>query len=160
MKHRSKQSNNGNPIAGFPVSTFFLTRSILRAGLLGGLAFAGAPLLAQNTTADVVGTATDSSGAVIPNAKVELVNTDTNESRIVTSGAGGEYTFTLLKPSHYSLSVTAPGFKAFKIGSFTLSAGDRAREDSHLTVGGAGETDGLCRADYHSDRKGYPGTAP
>ncbi|MDE1175822.1 MAG: TonB-dependent receptor [Edaphobacter sp.] len=97
------------------------------------------PSFAQNTTADVVGTVTDSSGAVVPGATIELTNTDTQEKRVVTSGAGGEYTFTLLKPSRYSLSVTAAGFKVFVINSFALAAGDRAREDSHLEIGGTGE---------------------
>jgi hypothetical protein len=110
--------------------------------LIGGIAiaFAGAPMLAQSTTADVVGTVTDTTGAVVPNAKIELINTETHETRTITAGPTGEYTFTLLKPSRYSLTVTAQGFKAFKIDSFALSAGDRAREDSHLTVGSEGET--------------------
>jgi hypothetical protein len=97
------------------------------------------PVFAQNTTADVVGTVTDSTGAVIPGASVELTNTETQEKRIVTSSPGGEYTFTLLKPSRYSLKVSAPGFKAFQISSFSIAAGDRAREDARLEIGGTGE---------------------
>ena len=101
---------------------------------------ASSPMLAQNTTADVVGTVTDQSGAVIPNATVQLVDVNTHETRTAQSGSAGEYTFTLLKPSTYSLAASAPGFKTFKIASFNLAAGDRAREDSHMDVGGAGES--------------------
>jgi hypothetical protein len=97
------------------------------------------PLLSQNTTADVVGAVTDSTGAVIPGASVELVNMETQEKRIVTSGPGGEYAFTLLKPSRYSLKVSAPGFKTFQINSYSIAAGDRAREDARLEIGGTGE---------------------
>lgn len=97
------------------------------------------PMFAQNTTADVIGTVTDSTGAVVPGATVELTNMETQEKRVITSGGSGEYTFTLLKPSRYSLTVTAPGFKVFKISSFSLAAGDRPREDSHLDIGGTGE---------------------
>src|SRR4051794_37215003 len=75
------------------------------------------PTLAQNTTADIVGTVTDSSGAVISGATVELTNVETQEKRTIISGESGEYTFTLLKPSRYSLTVTASGFKVFKISS-------------------------------------------
>ncbi len=107
--------------------------------LLLALIPATKPAHAQNTTADVVGTVTDSTGAVVPGATVELTNMDTQEKRVVTSSGSGDYTFTLLKPSHYSLTVTAHGFKLFKINSFTLAAGDRAREDSHLDIGGADE---------------------
>lgn len=97
------------------------------------------PLLAQNTTADVIGTVTDSTGAVIPGAKVELTNVETQEKRVVSTSGGGEYTFTLLKPSRYSLTVTAAGFKIFKINAFALAAGDRSRQDARLDIGGTGE---------------------
>ncbi len=103
-------------------------------------AAAASPVLAQNTTADVTGTITDASGAVVPNASIVLTDVATHEQRTATSGSGGEYTFTLLKPSTYSLSVTASGFKTFQIQAFNLSAGDRAREDSHLQIGTSGET--------------------
>lgn len=115
-------------------------RCLRATTLLLAIAVAASPAFAQNTTADVVGTATDSTGAVVPGATVELSNVDTQEKRVVTSGGGGEYTFTLLKPSRYSLTVTAAGFKVFKINLFALAAGDRAREDAHLEIGGTGET--------------------
>lgn len=104
------------------------------------VAMTSVPMWAQNTTADVVGTATDVSGAAVPNATVVLTDVSTQEKRTATAGSGGEYTFTLLKPGTYSLSVTASGFKSFQISTFNLSAGDRAREDAHLAVGSAGET--------------------
>ena len=122
-------------------------RSPVMKSSLRNLAFAGAftavastSLLAQSTTADVIGTVTDPTGAVIPNATVVLTDVNTQEQRTLKSGSGGEFTFTLLKPSTYSLSATAPGFKGYQISSFNLSAGDRAREDAHLAAGSAGET--------------------
>ncbi|MBS1798956.1 MAG: TonB-dependent receptor [Acidobacteria bacterium] len=109
-------------------------------GLIFSIAVIGGnSALAQNTTADVVGTVTDSTGAVIPGATVELTNVNTQEKRVITSGASGEYVFTLLKPSPYSLTVTAPGFKVFKISSFALAAGDRSRQDARMDIGGTGE---------------------
>ena len=95
-----------------------ILKHALRAGMLA--AAVGSPLFAQNTTADVVGTATDATGAVIPNATVELTDVNTHDKRTVQTGSGGEYTFTLLKPSTYSLSVTAPGFKSFQISAFNM----------------------------------------
>ncbi len=112
----------------------------LAANAVLALSMAAAPLLAQNTTADVTGVVTDASGAIVPNATIVLTDVNTHEQRTITSGSGGEFTFTLLKPSTYSLSATATGFKTFQIASFNLSAGDRAREDAHLEVGAAGET--------------------
>lgn len=120
---------------------FAVTKGALRAMTIAGMfAAAVSPAFAQSTTADVVGTATDVSGAVVPNATVTLTDVNTHTTRTVKAGSGGEYTFTLLNPGTYSLSVTAQGFKAFQINSFNLSAGDRAREDAHLAVGSEGET--------------------
>lgn len=107
--------------------------------LMLGAAIARTPVQAQSTTADVVGTVMDSSGAVIPGATAELTNVDTGEKHAITSSGSGEYTFTLLKPGRYSLTVTAPGFKVFKVNSFALAVGDRSRQDSRLDVGGTGE---------------------
>jgi outer membrane receptor protein involved in Fe transport len=103
--------------------------------LLCLLALAPSTLRAQSTTADVIGTATDASGAVIPGATVVLTNVDTGEKFTATSNSAGEFTFTLLKPNRYSLTITSQGFKTATIAPFALAAGDRAREDAHLTIG-------------------------
>jgi hypothetical protein len=95
--------------------------------------------IAQVTTADVVGTVTDSSGALVPNTKVVITNTGTNDSRTGQTNSQGEYVFTLLKPGRYSVRVEATGFKAY-VGTVTVSAGDRARVDAQMQVGGSGET--------------------
>jgi hypothetical protein len=100
---------------------------------------ASVSVLAQVTTADVLGTVTDSSGAVVPGSKVTITNTATNDSRSGRTNATGEYVFTLLLPGRYSVRVEVAGFKAF-VGSVTVSAGDRARVDAQLQVGNTGET--------------------
>ena len=141
MKHAGSGKHEASAfetnLSGQPATHRRLLRYAIHAGLFA--AAISVPALAQNTTADVVGTVTDVSGAVVPNATVELVDVNTHDKRIAHSGSGGEYTFTLLKPSTYMLTVTASGFKTSQITSFNLAAGDRAREDSHLDVGGAGE---------------------
>jgi type 1 fimbria pilin len=59
-----------------------------------------APLaIAQSTTADITGTVTDNSGAILPNAKVTLTNLGTGEVRTGNTTAAGDYTFTLLSPA-------------------------------------------------------------
>ena len=128
VKNQLRKVTFTKRLVGFAICTLALT-----------IADINTPLFAQSTTADVIGTVTDSSGAVIPGAKVELTNVDTHETRVATTGAAGEYTFTLLKPSRYSLSVTATGFKSFQISSFAIAAGDRAREDAHMDIGATGE---------------------
>ena len=97
-------------------------------------------LVAQQTTADVVGTVTDNTGAVIPGASVSLTNLNTGETQTTLTTQSGDYVFTLLKPSEYSITIASKGFKTLKIPSFSLSTGDRAREDGHMEIGTAAQT--------------------
>src|ERR1700728_4583870 len=94
----------------------------------------------QLTTADILGTVTDASGAVIPNATVTLTNLGTNETRVAQTGSSGDYTFTLLPVGHYSVSVKATGFEASINKDLSVEAGDRARNDVHLVTGSAATT--------------------
>src|SRR5271163_5234671 len=68
---------------------------------------------AQLTTADILGTITDATGAVVPNASVTLTNLGTNEKRTAQSNGSGDYTFSLLPVGHYSVAVKAKGFEAW-----------------------------------------------
>jgi hypothetical protein len=91
--------------------------------------------LAQLTTADILGTVTDQTGASVPNASVTLTNLGTNDQRTVQSNGSGDYTFTLLPIGHYSISVKAGGFQESITKDLGVEAGDRARADVHLQVG-------------------------
>jgi outer membrane receptor protein involved in Fe transport len=95
---------------------------------------------AQQTTADVLGTVTDASGAALANAKITVHNLNTNDSRTATTNDRGDYTFSLLPNGHYSLKVEAPGFKVYQVRDFSLSVGDRARLNAKLEVGAVSET--------------------
>ena len=116
-----------------------MVRVLIIAGILI-LSAAVTPLRAQVSTADVLGTVTDSSGAVIVGAKVDILNVNTGITRSSTTGTKGEYLFTLLQVGTYQVSVQAPAFEKFVTGSINLSAGDRARVDARMKVGAASET--------------------
>ena len=94
----------------------------------------------QLTTADILGTATDASGAVIPNASVTLTNLDTHEQRNATTNGSGDFTFTLLPTGHYSVMVKASGFKVATTANLAVEAGDRARADAHMELGSEAQT--------------------
>jgi hypothetical protein len=110
---------------------------VVLAGLMLAAPFSGR---AQSTTADITGTVTDSTGAILPNATVTLTNLGTKETRTAVSTDAGDYTFTLLNPGSYSLTVTEQGFKTLTIPQVTLAASDRAREDAKLEIGSADQT--------------------
>ncbi len=94
----------------------------------------------QLTTADILGTATDASGAVIPNAAVTLTNLDTQQQRTDTTNASGDFSFTLLPTGHYSVTVKAAGFKISTTENLAGEAGDRARADAHMEAGSEAQT--------------------
>jgi hypothetical protein len=94
----------------------------------------------QVTSADILGTVTDSSGAVVPNATVVLTNLGTNEKRTGTTNGAGDYTFSLLPVGHYSISVKAGGFQSSITKDLAVEAGDRARNDVRLTLGSEAQT--------------------
>ncbi len=98
-----------------------------------------AAVRAQVGSADVLGTVTDSTGAVVSAAKVTIRNLGTAAERTTTTNAKGEYIFTTLPNSTYTLTVEAPGFKAYSVVGFPLSTGARARYDASLQTGAVTE---------------------
>jgi hypothetical protein len=97
-------------------------------------------IYAQLSTADIVGTVTDSLGAVVPRANITLINLDTHDQRVAFSNESGDFQFTLLPVGHYSVTVKAKGFKTSTTTNLAVEAGDRARADAHLEPGGTTET--------------------
>ncbi len=120
-------------------STGFRQCLLTPAAILCVCLLASVSITAQVTTADVLGTVTDNSGAVVPNAKVTITNTATNEPRSGQTGSSGDYVFTFLNPGRYTVRVEASGFKS-SVSPVTISAGDRARVDAQLQVGATNET--------------------
>ena len=95
---------------------------------------------AQVTTADLVGTAKDNSGAVVPGVKVTLTNDATSVSRTVITDDDGNYSFTSLQPGRYSLAAEAAGFRRVERTGVELQVNQRAQIDFDLQVGQVGET--------------------
>ncbi|MFN7623213.1 MAG: carboxypeptidase regulatory-like domain-containing protein [Acidobacteriota bacterium] len=93
----------------------------------------------QVTTADVVGSVTDNTGAVLPNARVTITNLGTNTTRVGETNAGGEYVFNLLPIGQYSIRIETSGFKVFTATNLTLVAGDRTRVDAKMEIGATTE---------------------
>jgi hypothetical protein len=104
------------------------------------LILVGLPAFAQLSTADIVGTVRDSSGAVVINANVTLLRLETHQSTKVSTDSLGSFAFTSLVPGHYSVRVQAAGFKIVTIPDLAVEAGDRARADATLPVGESSQT--------------------
>lgn len=94
---------------------------------------------AQVTTADIVGTVTDPSGAAIVTGNATAANIATGLTQKVALTSTGAFTFTLLQVGSYKVTVQAPGFKSY-VTQVTLAAGDRARINAQLSLGQAEQT--------------------
>lgn len=70
-----------------------------------------APLAAQTFTGTVAGTVKDTTGAIIPGAKLSLININTNEQRSQESKDDGGFVFVLVPPGQYRLEASHAGFK-------------------------------------------------
>src|SRR5215510_4099554 len=64
----------------------------------------------QITTGTIQGTVTDSNGAVVPGANVEIKNLDTNFSKTLTTDEEGRFVALALPPGSYSVTVSKQGF--------------------------------------------------
>src|ERR1044071_2905973 len=80
---------------------------------------------AQGLTGQISGTLNDSNGSVVPNAKVDVVNQKTAQTRTVNSDSEGNFVITQLLPGTYTLVVSASGFKKFEQQGIVLTANER-----------------------------------
>src|SRR5882672_9876591 len=108
--------------------------ALLMAILLVPCAFA------QETTAGVIGTVKDPSGAVVGNATVEVTGAALLGSKKVTTDSSGTYRFAALPAGTYTMSITAPGFRSYKQSGIELTAGRLPSIDVTLAVGAVAET--------------------
>src|SRR5579884_2228154 len=91
----------------------------LYAGLLSETAWCQA-----TNSADVTGSVTDPSGAVIPDVQVTVKDLDKNTERVVVTNASGLYDTGPLVPSdRYTFTFKKDGFSTLQRGPMTLSAG-------------------------------------
>ena len=105
----------------------FLT--MLAVVVLAGLAFG------QLESGSISGTVRDSSGAVIPSAKLTITSAATSAVRTANSDNSGVYTITGLEPGLYEMKVSQNGFGDFK-QKFSISPGVRSSLDPTLAAAG------------------------
>ena len=93
----------------------------------------------QASSASFSGTIADQAGARIPNAKVALSSPEKGISRAYTTDASGNFSFRLVPPGNYDLTVEAGGFKTYHQQGFALEVGQDAAQNIVLEVGSAQE---------------------
>jgi Carboxypeptidase regulatory-like domain/TonB dependent receptor-like, beta-barrel len=111
--------------------TFSTLFSLVLLSLLTVAAFAQG-----SYTAQIRGVITDSSGAVIPNATVTIVNDGTGITTTAHTNGEGLYILTGLRPSTYTLRAEAAGFQAVERKGIVLQVDQQTSMD--LRLGAAG----------------------
>ena len=109
-----------------------------RIGLLLACACLPSLLRAQGeTTAAIVGTVLDPTGAAIPGATVQATNEETGAKRIASTNRAGQFNFSQLKPGPYTVKAEASGFQARSHASVSTGLGQTQTVDFVLDVGAA-----------------------
>ena len=90
---------------------------------------------AQQTTATLLGTVVDPSGAAVGGVAVRAINLATNIAREATTDQAGNYSIPFLTAGKYRLTAALEGFQAQKVESVEVQVGQSARADFTLKVG-------------------------
>jgi hypothetical protein len=92
------------------------------------------------TSGEITGLVTDSSGAAVVGANVTVTNKATGAMRKITTNGEGLYTFPSLLPGIYELKIEQSGFKTAQLDNIKLEVQQTARLDVAMEVGQVSET--------------------
>lgn len=92
-------------------------------------------LIAQESRGTLQGRVTDSSGAAVPGATVEVLNLATGVVTTSTTNEQGSYRAPLLNPGNYRVTVSLSGFSKFVSDQIELHVADVLTVDATLKVG-------------------------
>jgi hypothetical protein len=94
----------------------------------------------QGGQGSLIGTVTDTNGAVVPNATIEATNLANGEKRTATSNSDGAYTLTTMNVGLYNVTATGAGFAPTTIKDLKISVAFTTTQDIVLKPQGASET--------------------
>lgn len=106
------------------------------------LALSARRLPAQSLFAELTGIVSDPSGAVVPGAKVRLINEQTSSARDTVTDAQGYYSFASVSVGNftYKLTVEAQGFSSYDATGLQILGGEKRNVNVELKVGSATST--------------------
>jgi hypothetical protein len=109
---------------------------LLGSGLLCLLLFSGAHAQGVGSSGDIKGTVTDPNGAILPNAAIAVVGTETGLRRTAVTDDAGQYRVTNLPPATYDVSVELHNFDTEVRKGVTVTIGQTVLADFQLKVSG------------------------
>src|SRR5947209_5511127 len=118
----------------------WLRSALVRAAVLFTLCLPGLLRAQVSTTGKITGMVSDSSGAVVPNAAVEVTSPAMMAARSARTHSDGSYLFDLLPPGTYQVKVTATGFNTLERTNIGITAGFTATVNCKLQLGEVKQT--------------------
>jgi hypothetical protein len=116
-------------------------RHLLLRLILLTLALTTPALLRAQSVATITGTVTDTTGAVVPDANIELINAATSTSYKGTTNSAGSYTITNVKPGPgYKVTFSRAGFESVVISGLYLNVDATRTQNASLPVGTTSST--------------------
>ncbi len=115
-----------------------VTLSLLLLVLFSG--YASRSLHAQAVSGTILGTVTDPTGAIVPNAQVTIVLTGQSTVHTSVTNESGNFTEPDLPPGSYTVSIAAPGFKKETRENISVVTNTTTRVDVGLVTGDTSES--------------------
>ena len=104
------------------------------------LALLPRPGVAQvRTTGQIIGTVRDATGAVVPNAEIQIRDLGTGITADARSARDGAFVFPAVQPGRYLLTALATGFQAVVLESVIVETGRAANVEIRFEVAGVKE---------------------
>src|SRR5216683_5106892 len=116
---------------------YFVLLVVLGIFLVG---LASQRAIAQTEKASVSGRVTDQSNAAVPDAEVQIKNTDTGVATIVKTNGEGLYALPSLNPGNYLMTVNKMGFRTVSVTGMTLNVQENLSRNFTLQVGSTAES--------------------
>src|SRR5947208_11414411 len=111
-------------------------------------------LSAQGNFGRILGSVKDPTGAVLPGATVNIIDTQRGLTRTVTSDEAGLYNAPTLIPGTYTVRVEFPGFKTLSRENVVVEVGSEIRVELTIEPGQQSETVTVSEAIPLIDTKG------
>ncbi|HEX8137020.1 MAG TPA: carboxypeptidase-like regulatory domain-containing protein [Pyrinomonadaceae bacterium] len=114
-----------------------MSRNIFRQGIAAALLLLIAVVTAgaQEFRGSITGQVTDPNGAALPGASVTLKNVETNSETTVAATEDGTYSFPLVQPGKYTLTVTQEGFNTQVRENIEVAVAAKLTLDVKMEIG-------------------------
>jgi len=120
---------------------YMLSRKFVAKFFVLALVVLSAGMLKAQDAASLTGLVTDTSGAVVPGAQIDLVNTTTNTAYKAVSNAEGSYTIANIKPGPgYTVTFSRDGFEKVVISNMYINVATTRTQNAKLPIGATSQT--------------------